>query len=130
MTGKQRLRILYDELLVDKTHTFDMFCWMQINSNQDIENNYCGTACCAFGLACTIPALQKQGLSFAETYSDKPIRNLIPQYGRYSGMTAAAKFFSIHMATAIRLFSPESYFHSPTREDVCARIKEVLEVAY
>lgn len=61
--------------------------------------NFCGTAACALGLATTIPAFRRAGLTDASC----------PTFGNDYGILAGETFFDIYYEDAAELFYAESY---------------------
>jgi hypothetical protein len=127
MTGRERLRLLHDQLLTDTNHFLDMNQWMNA-TDEEILNSYCGTVCCAFGFACTIPELQKEGLYLREQYCTREgVKSLSPRYFHYADFTAARVFFQLSQSKVSYIFKQETYAQEhPTKADVCKRIMEVL----
>jgi hypothetical protein len=131
MTGKERLQILHDALLVDEDRHLDMRLWMRITIQNYVEKNYCGSVCCALGFACTLPELQREGLNFSNFSKGVGVgaieKDLVPTFENRFGIHVATKFFEISFEHAMYAFATTYYDEPPTKREVCARIMEILK---
>lgn len=124
---KERLTILRDGLATIPKEKFGMETWFaELHSFKDIEQttrplgdelNACGTAACAFGWACSMPALKAQGLEIrvGVGFNGAPIY-VIPVYKKFTAFEAAEAFFEISPCQAQDLFNPETYYEIDEEE--------------
>lgn len=96
--NKERLLKLADHLDTVDQSRFDMSTWS------------CGTQACAIGHACEIPEFRKAGLYLETLYGQAYPKYAEPRqkYAEYSGFDAVAKFFSISLYRANKLFDFDS----------------------
>lgn len=77
-----------------------------IESGRDVTKSKlfeCGMTACAFGWACVVPELKKQGLRIIENDGC-----LVPSFDGETGWDAAKSFFGLSSAQANRLFNDSS----------------------
>lgn len=113
----QRLTVLSRYLQYNvEDDRFDLAEWVRFGA-LDIS---CGAVACALGHATNIREFQKAGLCLVDN---------IPSFGGETGFSAAALFFELTHSQVIHLFHSSSYSYrpKPTRYDVIARIRRLLE---
>lgn len=113
-----RLVILRNALLAElpSNTKFDMDIWF--------EKDTCGTVCCAFGLAASLPAFQMEGLTLCDTDGC-----IAPRYEGDFGTMAAMRFFDISHLQAAFLFLPSQYrmpISQITPDLVARRINQLI----
>lgn len=79
-----------------KHTTFDLSRWQR--------KTECGTACCAVGLAMTMPEFKKMGLK-----KDMSMGVTLPTFGIYENWGAVHEFFGLKHQTAVWLFDKYEY---------------------
>lgn len=82
----------------------------------------CGTAACAAGIACLLPALKADGLHLWGS--------TLPGFGSNTGDEALEEFFGLTTDEMEYIFMPDSYGREGYRvfpEEVVAHIEKVLE---
>lgn len=119
----ERLAKLLDQQTDSCPVKFDLATWGQAKK---VEENICGTAACAVGLACLSEDFQAEGL--------KPIfagKGIIPSFGENWHWDAVTSFFDINGRTASRLFHENSYgghlSGASGAHQVAARIREEIK---
>lgn len=119
---RRRLTILRDALLKFPSEEleFNMGIWWQDSVFKPTVPE-CKIACCALGLATTIPELREQGLKRL----DKNFPVII--YAESADYEAAIHFFDLTQEEVWYIFSPEKYDHAfITPIEVAGRISEIL----
>ncbi len=134
MTPRQRLEHLADELERYEEELephFDMEVWSQrlhVDSTLEDLLHGCGTAACAAGFACLLPALKADGLYL---YGGK-----VPGFGHNTASTEALRqFFGIDFRQMNYIFMDQCYipdqdspyFRKVSPKEVVAHIREVLK---
>lgn len=76
----------------------------------------CGTAACAVGWACCLPAFNAEGL----------VRDIdSPKFGDLLGWPAVRRFFGLYREEAYYLFKTSAYVCSPSPQTVAQRIRSI-----
>lgn len=120
--NKEKLLLLAD-CLEKYEGKFDMRFWgMHEGDHPPEEDNYCGTAVCAMGLAAILPEfpdLQPEWFDETMDVRHEPT-------GAY-GMSAGSREFDISPLESRFLFDNASYVRSnPTKEEVVTRIRDFV----
>jgi hypothetical protein len=99
---------------------FDLGTWVSPSGSHRFESGYptdtqsvevnCGTTACGWGLMAISGIFKDEGVGFKifGGSSAEP-GMLLPSYGDYTGMEAAANFFEIGTVMAARLFDTPTY---------------------
>lgn len=112
MVNVDRLKLLADRLESHPPEQFDIRYW------------HCGTACCAVGLACTIPEFREAGL---ELIGDGKNEDYAPSFRGMNPWLSVQAFFGLDARQSQWLFDRAVYGISEDRkvepEDVAFRIR-------
>lgn len=118
MTPRERLlhgRAIMARLM-DDPDKLDMHEWF--GNRKDPAS--CGSAACFLGWCARDPELQKEGLNV-------DVESRIPRYERWTGESAAARFFDLNYDQSERLVMPTRYYGTGiTPENVIERIDEII----
>lgn len=116
MTGNERLLVLAAALRTNAANPtgakFDLGTWMQYPADESPQIN-CGTVVCAVGLACILPELQAEGLSWVLNHVvEKGAKSMSvghPVYDGLSSFDAVVEFFKMRLDDAEYLFYDTNY---------------------
>jgi len=120
MTPIERLELLATALeTMPEERKFYMGDWVEETKTKWNEKGvmllpeqFCGTAVCAFGHACTMPEFRAEGLSVRAHILFSGYGGFAPAFEDKTGFEAAELFFGLTTDEAWELFDPERYFDS------------------
>lgn len=116
----ERLLRLAEHIESLPAEQFDMETWGQ--------QSECGTVCCAFGHACSVPEFRAAGLELLWKDESDGTRSAVPFFCGLAGFYAAREFFGISRQQAEYLFCDADYEDdAPTAPVVAARIRELAK---
>jgi hypothetical protein len=100
----ERLAKLLDQQTDSCPIRFDLSSWGEYKK---VEENICGTAACAVGLACFSDDFKAEGLGTVDHWIGRGY--FVPTFKQQEGWHAVADFFDIGLDQAAHLFHEDHY---------------------
>jgi len=100
----ERLAKLLDQQTDSCPIKFNLASW---GTYKKIEDNICGTAACAVGLACFNEDFNAEGLGFKNHWAGNG--QIVPTFNGSNGWSAVSEFFGITKEAAAHLFHQNHY---------------------